>query len=107
MMVWLIKKKPMIADPAPRFDHLIGTIRVTQYPDGRWRCQSYGMPIPADKPYYIPAWVGIIWPPGNEVGFESEAAAIVAWRIYSERKNQADRILFTPPTTETEPEPKP
>lgn len=100
-MFWSAKKKEVTAEPSPRFDHPVGTIRVSQYPDARWRCQIYGLYIPSEKPYYVPGWAGLTMPPGNKAGFDSEDAAVAAWQAYSERQSQADRIVFTPPVADT------
>src|SRR5687768_4168286 len=108
-MFWKTNKKFTPVKPAPHFEYPVNTIRVWQCPDAKWRCQSYGMYIPAGptmmngKPgsaaYYLPCWCTLSMPPGNEAGFDSEDAAIVAWHAYSERKEQPGTIIFTPAET--------
>lgn len=96
MFGWRSTKHTTPPESGPRFEHPIGAIRVSRCPDGKWRCQSYGLPIPARELYYVPEWATIVWPPGNEAGFDSEEGAVAAWEAYTQRQRQPDRILFCP-----------
>jgi hypothetical protein len=108
-MFWKSNKNKVEPRGKPKFDYPIGTIRVWQCPDKKWRCQSYGLYIPRDEPVgldylpdersdVLPGWCELSFPHGNKEGFESEADAIAAWDFYSQHKDQPGRIISVPPS---------
>lgn len=92
-------KKPEKAPNTERkFEHKIGTVRISQCPDTKWRCQTYGFPYvdAFGQTVYLPSWTIYVYPPGNQAGFDTEELAEIAWKQYTDRKKSPDKYIYIP-----------